>query len=227
MKLEVRRRPVRYARLEVSPDGKVVVTAPEGFGVEGFIDRHRRWLEAKLAEIDGLREIAESGFPIGGEFYTVVRGRKTKVHERFKTVVLSAYRDEALSGLKAFLRPRLLPPVEEYSEKMNVTPGKVFIRHQRSRWGSCSAKGNLNFNVRLVSVPPGLREYVVVHELTHLRFPNHSKAFWEFVGRFYPEWRSAREELKRWWSIIELNPYWRWLGGESEELPEIAGPDGR
>jgi len=214
MELEVRRRPVKYARLEVRPDGTVLITAPEDFDVDALVERHRGWLEAKLSEIEGLKEVAESGFPIDGEFYTVVRGRKTKVHTGFKTVVLSAYRDEALSGLKAFLRPRLLQLVGMYSQKMNVTPGKVFIRHQRSRWGSCSPKGNLNFNVRLVSIPPELREYVVVHELAHLRHLNHSKAFWELVGRFYPGYENARKELKKWWGILELNPYWRWLGGK-------------
>lgn len=92
-------------------------------------------------------------------------------------------------------------------------PGKVFIRSQRTRWGSCSGKGNLNFNLRLIALPPELREYVVVHELAHLKHRNHSKAFWSLVSRFYPDYRSAREELKKWWSILELNPYWRWLEG--------------
>ncbi|WP_297501165.1 SprT family zinc-dependent metalloprotease [Thermococcus sp.] len=214
MNLEVRRRPVKYARIEVKPDGRIVVTAPEGYDVDSFVERHRGWLEARLGEIEGLKEVAEKGFPIDGEFYRVIRGRRAKVHERFKTVVFSAYADESLAELKAFLRPKIIALVDEYSRKMDVSPEKVFIRHQRSRWGSCSPKGNLNFNVRLVSVPPELREYVVVHELAHLKYMNHSKAFWELVGRFYPDYRGAREELQRWWSIIELNPYWRWLGGK-------------
>lgn len=213
MRLRVRRRPVKYVRIEVRPDGTVLITAPEGFDVDTMVERHRGWLEAKLAEIDGLREIAESGFPINGEFYGVIQGRKPKVHERFKTIVLSPSRDEVLSCLKRFLRRELLPLVEEYGNKMGVKPGKVYIRHQKSRWGSCSPKGNLNFNVRLAAVPPELREYVVIHELAHLKYMNHSREFWEFVGRFYPNYRSARKELKKWWSIVELNPYWRWLGG--------------
>ncbi|NJE04998.1 M48 family peptidase [Thermococcus sp. M36] len=211
MRLRVRRRPVKYARLEVRPDGTVVVTAPDGFDVDNLIKRHRGWLEAKLVEIDGLREIAESGFPINGEFYQVIQGRKAKVHTRFKTVVLSPSRDEVLLCLKKFLRKELLPLVEKYAPEMGVNPGKVYIRHQKSRWGSCSPRGNLNFNVRLVAIPPELRNYVVIHELAHLKHMNHSKAFWELVERFYPDYKTARKELKRWWSIIELNPHWRWL----------------
>ncbi len=213
MRLEVRRRPVKYARIEVRPDGEVLVTAPEGFDVDALVEKHRGWLEAKLAEIDGLREMAELGFPVNGEFYQVIHGRRARVHERFKTVILSPSRDEVLSCLKRFLRKELLPLVERYAGEIGLRPGRVYIRYQRSRWGSCSPKGNLNFNVRLVSVPPGLREYVVVHELAHLKYMNHSKAFWELVGKFYPDYREARKELKKWWSILELNPYWRWLGG--------------
>ncbi|ASJ07928.1 peptidase [Thermococcus siculi] len=213
MRVRVRRRPVKYARIEVRPNGEVVVTAPEGFDVETLVEKHRGWLEARLEEIDGLRELAESGFPINGEFYQVIQGRRAKVHERFKTVILSPSREDVLSCLKRFLRKELLPLVDEYGDKMGVKPGKVYIRHQKSRWGSCSPKGNLNFNVRLVSVPPRLREYVVVHELAHIKYMNHSREFWELVGRFYPDYRTARKDLKRWWSIIELNPYWRSLSG--------------
>ncbi|MDV3104483.1 M48 family metallopeptidase [Thermococcus waiotapuensis] len=211
MNLEIRRRPVRYARIEMKPNGVVVVTAPEGFDVDSFVERHKEWIEAKLAEIESRR--TESGFPIDGELYQVIRGRKTRVHGKFRTVVFSAYPDEAIAELKSYLRPGIMALVEEYSGKMGVFPKRVFIRHQRSRWGSCSPRGNINFNVRLVSVPPWLKEYVVIHELAHLKHMNHSKAFWEFVGRFYPDYRKARKELKKWWSIIELNPYWRWLGG--------------
>lgn len=73
---------------------------------------------------------------------------------------------------------------------------KISIRNQRSRWGSCSKKGNLNFNFRLVFLPPHLVDYVVVHELCHLREFNHSKKFWELVALGIPHHTAAREELK-------------------------------
>ncbi|NJE04471.1 SprT family zinc-dependent metalloprotease [Thermococcus sp. MV11] len=217
MNLEVRRRPVKYARLEVRPDGTVVVTAPEGFDVDGFVERHRSWLEGKLAEIEGLRKVARSGFPINGEFYRVIHGRRPKVHGQFGTVVLSPNPYDVVDYLRRLLRRELLPIVDFYAGRMGVEPGKVYIRHQKSRWGSCSPRGNLSFNVRLAAVPPELREYVVVHELAHMRHMNHSKAFWGLVGEFYPEYRAARKELKRWWTILELNPYWKWLTGAAYE----------
>ncbi len=213
MELKVRRRPVKYARIEVKPDGTVVITAPESFNVGELVERHRCWLEGKLAEIENLREVAESGFPINGEFYGVIRGRRAKVHEMFRTVVMPPVGEELVSLLRRMLRRGILPMVVEYSERMGVQPGKVYIRHQKSRWGSCSPHGNLSFNIRLIAVPPDLRRYVVIHELAHLKYMNHSGTFWSLVGKFYPDYRDARGELKRWWSILELNPYWRLLEG--------------
>jgi predicted metal-dependent hydrolase len=211
MEVEIRRRPVKYARIEVKADGRVVVTAPKGFDVDRFIKRNSAWLEGKLARIKELEETASSGFPINGEFYAVIRGRRAKVHKRFKTVVLPPYPEELRDELKRLLRPEIEELIEGYASQIGVFPGKVFIRSQRTRWGSCSGKGNLNFNLRLIAVPPPLREYVVIHELAHLKHRNHSKAFWGLVERFYPDYGPAREELKKWWSILELNPYWRWL----------------
>ena len=74
--------------------------------------------------------------------------------------------------------------------------GRVAIRDQASRWGSCSSKGNLNFNWRIVHLPDHLQDYLIVHELCHLQYPNHSKQFWELVERAIPAYKISRKELK-------------------------------
>ncbi len=213
MEVVVKRRPVRYARLEVKPDGRIVIIAPRGFDVEKLIEKHSAWIEGKLAEIEGLKEVANSGFPFKGEFYRVIRGTRAKVHERFKTVTLPSDPVQMLNLLKRLLRPEIEDLVQEYRKRMSVAPSRVFIRDQRTRWGSCSPKGNLNFNVRLIAVPEELLRYVVIHELAHLKYMDHSKEFWKLVGEFYPDYKKAREELKKWWTILELNEYWKWLEG--------------
>jgi len=73
---------------------------------------------------------------------------------------------------------------------------KVTIRNQHTRWGSCSRKGNLNFNYRLVLLPPHLADYVVVHELCHLLEFNHSPNFWQMIARALPDYAACRRELK-------------------------------
>ena len=79
---------------------------------------------------------------------------------------------------------------------MGVDYGRITIREQKTRWGSCSSKGNLNFNWKLVLLAPELLDYVVVHELAHRREMNHSKNFWKIVEAELPDYREQRRRLK-------------------------------
>ena len=76
--------------------------------------------------------------------------------------------------------------------------GRVAIRNTRSRWGSCSKKGNLNFNYRIVLLPEHLQDYLAVHELCHLKHFNHSKNFWNLVAEAVPNYLHCRAQLARW-----------------------------
>ncbi len=76
------------------------------------------------------------------------------------------------------------------------TYNRITIRDQKTRWGSCSARGTLSFNWRLMLAPPAILDYVVVHELCHLTHMDHSPAFWQAVGEVYPDYRAARKWLK-------------------------------
>ncbi len=93
-------------------------------------------------------------------------------------------------------REILSSSVEYWSSQMGVRYGRIAIREQRTRWGSCSQKGNLNFNWKLVLAPPEVRDYVVIHELCHLSHLNHSKEFWARVGKFCPEYKIQRRWLR-------------------------------
>ena len=73
--------------------------------------------------------------------------------------------------------------------------GKVFIRNTRTRWGTCSSRGNLGFNYRIAKLPPELQDYIVVHELCHLAELNHSAAFWALVAQTLPDWKQLRKQL--------------------------------
>ena len=85
--------------------------------------------------------------------------------------------------------------VDDEAPKLGVTPTRIQIRDQRSRWGSCSTTGTLSFNWRLVLAPLDVLDYVVVHELCHLREANHSRRFWSLVEERRPEWRLHRDWL--------------------------------
>jgi len=85
--------------------------------------------------------------------------------------------------------------IDEEAPEIGVEPVRVQIRDQRSRWGSCSTRGTLSFNWRLVLAPFDVLDYVVVHELCHLLEPNHSRRFWKLVEQRRPDWRAQRDWL--------------------------------
>lgn len=84
-----------------------------------------------------------------------------------------------------------------YADEMGVRIGRIFVRSQRTRWGTASAQRNLGFNWRLVFAPLEIVDYVVVHELAHLRELNHSPAFWKIVGRYCPDFKEKRKWLRK------------------------------
>ncbi len=88
----------------------------------------------------------------------------------------------------------VLPLVEKWSTIMMLYPSYVGFRHNRTRWGSCSSTNRLNFNTRLATMHPDFVEYVVVHELAHIKHKNHSKDFWAEVEKFLPDYK-ARQQL--------------------------------
>ncbi len=103
--------------------------------------------------------------------------------------------DEELKELTKAAKNVIPGRVEFFAGLAGVEYGKIYIRHQRSRWGSCSGKGNLNFNCLLMLAPPEVLDSVVVHELCHLKEMNHSKAFYAEVYKLMPDYDSCRKWL--------------------------------
>ena len=84
-----------------------------------------------------------------------------------------------------------------YNAHYQVLVRKVFIKNTKSRWGSCSSLGNLNFNYKILFLPTELQDYIIVHELCHLKHFNHGAEFWALVARAVPNWRACRRALQR------------------------------
>ena len=122
-----------------------------------------------------------------------IENQKAKQKELENTAPLTKSDIEALAD-KAL---RVIPArVKYYAEKTGVKYGKITIRNQRTKWGSCSAKGNLNFNCLLMLAPPEVTDAIVVHELCHIKHMNHSKEFYGEVLKVFPEYRAAEKWLK-------------------------------
>ena len=172
--------PVRILRsarksigLEVRPSGEALARIPRGLSdreLKAFLERHAGWIREKHAlSLKRMDSRLSTGAVPPAE---LTREEKEKI------------------GRKIQERVRF------YGEKMGVSWGTITIRNQKTRWGSCSARGNLNFNYQLYYLPEELLDYVVVHELAHRRYMNHSAEFWKEVERYYPDYRNAREKLK-------------------------------
>ncbi len=98
---------------------------------------------------------------------------------------------------KEYAREHILRKVEYFNAFYNFSYNRISIKNQKSRWGSCSSRKNINFNFRLINIPEHLADYVVVHELCHLAELNHAKAFWDLVAIAMPDYRERRAELKK------------------------------
>jgi len=158
-------------RMAVYCDGAVVVTTPIYFGegvAERFVREKTDWLLKKLALFTPFRN-------------RPVRGR-TKVEYR---------RNKERANKLALER------TAHFNEVYKFNFNSINIKNQKTRWGSCSKKGNLNFSYKIALLPQRLSDYIIVHELCHLGEFNHSKKFWELVAKTIPDHAKLRDELKK------------------------------
>ena len=121
--------------------------------------------------------------------YIIVGLKPDTPQERIPEILKKWY----IAGAREIINERVLV----YSRGLGVKPARVAIRGQSKRWGSCSAKGNLNLNWKLVMAPPIILDYVVAHELCHLLHPNHQPEFWKILGDQMPDYAARRDWLKQ------------------------------
>lgn len=174
MKVTVIRSNRKTVAIQVNSDLSVTVRAPRSASekdIEEILKKKEAWISKHIEKIKKTKERFEA--------------EPTEKLTREKVVALA---EEALKVIPA--------RVEYFARVIGVTYGKITIRNQKTRWGSCSSKGNLNFNCLLMLAPPEVLDYVVVHELCHRKQMNHSKAFWSEVEKVLPDYKEARKWLK-------------------------------
>ena len=115
--------------------------------------------------------------------------RRKLFYKKKKLVDYLKYRSDALE----FVCQR----IDYYNQLYDFKFNRISIRNQRTRWGSCSKKGNLNFNYRLLILPQYLADYIIIHELCHLKEMNHSQGFWNLVARVFPNHLEIRKKLRK------------------------------
>lgn len=167
---------IRSARktvgIQIKPDGRVIIRAPlrmKDAEIRRIAAEKSAWIEKHLKQAEANKEAAADVKPFSAE-------------------EIRAFAAEAVEVI-----PRR---VAHYAALLGVTYGRITIRNQRTRWGSCSGKGNLNFNCLLVLTPPEVLDSVIVHEVCHLKEMNHSDRFYNEVLRVYPDYRKWNRWLK-------------------------------
>ncbi len=170
MPVQVIRSSRRTIALQVRPSGEVIVRAPLRMPeaeIRRFLESRMGWVEKQLKR---LREEAAPALP--------------------------PYTPEDIRRLADEAARVILERVRYFAPIVGVTYGRITIRNQKSRWGSCSAQGNLNFNCLLMDAPPEVLDYVVVHELCHRLNMDHSPAFWADAARVLPDYEKRRQWLR-------------------------------
>jgi len=127
-----------------------------------------------------------------------IRSNATKIINRINSLkkIVNADNKKHYLKNKEEARKIIENKVKEISKYYGLEYNRISIRNQKTRWGSCSAKGNLNFNYKTTFLPDNLIEYIVVHEICHLKEMNHSKSFWNLVENKIPNFKILRKELK-------------------------------
>ena len=208
----------RDVLLQALPEAGIRVYAPKYMRLRdvdalvreraGELTQMRRDVEAKLAADRRAHPVAD-GSPILIEgarrvlrLHEGARRAGKLVGDEYHLTLPEPQSDAAVraairSTLSAVALKRIRERLDHYAPRVGVAPGRVAIRDQKSRWGSCSAKGNLNFNWKLIMAPPPALDYVVIHELCHLIEFNHSPRFWSLVERQMPEYEVWKKWLKQ------------------------------
>ena len=201
--------------IEVKPGGRVIVRAPQGTrkaNIEQFVHEKSTWIQQAKARLAAVpAENPKQQFHHGADVLYLgkawrllhtLKGKKGLVFDPRQGFLLQEDRLEDAPGfLKAFYREetRRLAKVyiEKHAGKWGLKPSSVRVTSAMTRWGSCSGKNGLNFSYRLAMLPREAIEYVVVHELAHIRHHNHSAAFWNYLGQMLPDYQQRRQWLKQ------------------------------
>jgi predicted metal-dependent hydrolase len=200
----------RYV-LRVGDDGAVRVTMPR-WGRKGearkFAESHTEWIGRQraarlVAAGQAARRLEPGAAVLLRGVHHPVRFERSNGHTRIDLGDLTETgpADATLRGLlvhalRAAAQRSLVPRLLELAHAHGLQVTGVSIRNQRTRWGSCSSRGRISLNWRLVQMPPAVADYVLLHELMHLRVPNHSRRFWKQVALVCPDYEDARRWLR-------------------------------
>jgi len=198
--------------LIVKPDGSVIVRAPMRIpakSIDKFIEKYADWVERKRAEALAFRPPPPRQYLPGEQFLFLGRAYPLEIVPGQRPPLLlnggfklsEAAQSRAVDVFERWYRARAKQILSErvrcYAEEHGFAYKAVRITSARTRWGSCSSSGSLSFSWRLILAPVEVVDYVVVHELAHTVFHNHSKRFWKQVEKLMPDYKERKAWLRK------------------------------
>ena len=220
IRYEFQRSHRRSVSAKIRRDGVIEVKAPLLYresDMLAFLNQHKRWIFNHYDRLQGV-ENHEKRYVSGethyylGEKYTlqVVQSNKNAVSIEGNSLVISCKNIENLENphfletlLNNWYRAKaktvfseLLPPIIEKFKKYNVSPANISIRDMRSRWGSCSRRGNISLNLQLIKLNENCIRQVMIHEMCHLVYFNHQAGFYALMEEMMPDWKLYKKELR-------------------------------
>jgi predicted metal-dependent hydrolase len=202
--------------LEITRQGEVLVRAPLRVSakyIQKFFTSQQAWL---LKKLEGLKSIKPREYKEGETFWYLGESYDLRLVERRKPLLdlhnhfllaRSAQvkaREIFMRWYKAEAKALIQDRVEHYSRLMGLACNHIRITQAQTRWGSCSRKNNINFSFSLIMAPQEVIDYVVVHELAHIKEKNHSRRFWTEVAQIIPDYKKLRKWLKDNGSLLGL-----------------------
>lgn len=210
----------RNLRIRITAKAEVIVSAPPRINdtaILRFVTQHSDWINRNLAKIKvRTSHIRPDELMVFGHTYKKVihsLDDRTTRHpvfiqgEELHIQPVSSAASSAQRTFETFLKTTaqkyIIPRTKQLAELMGITYAAITLRDQKTRWGSCSSQGGLNFNWRLVQYPTAVIDYVIIHELAHRKEMNHSHRFWAIVAKYDPEYQAHRKWLQRYGSTLD------------------------
>ncbi len=208
---KITKSPRKTVSLRVTERGTLDIRMPVSMSkseLERFLARHINWINERISRMQRAREFTVKQFVQGekflflGKLYDLqfTEDSKTALELRDKFYLSKSYKHRAREIFEHWYKARAKEYFYKrafiYSSLMGVRFNNLKLSQAKQRWGSCSSKGNINIVWRLIMAPPWVIDYVIVHELAHLRYMNHSKSFWRLVAKVYPQYKQAIKWLK-------------------------------
>lgn len=205
------KRNVRHLRIEFT-NGDMLVIAPQTLTNEqSVLLKHKAWILKRISAIERAKSKMSGRFTIKaltilGRRYKIKQSNKFSVNTNDLVISVNLLNEAHKKRLYGLVKTELMSSISaictEYYAKLKVKPKRIYIKNQKMKWGSCSAKKGISFNVKIAFLPERFRRYIVFHELLHLKIKEHNEEFFKRIGEEFSDYQEIESNLFNYWFAL-------------------------